>query len=105
MQAHAKFLCEILSDLRFFNTDNGSDEIIGDLLQRGSTRPQKFRTYRVQVAHLPRTYHALIFHFFFIGIIYKVYNTVMLLFLREEEWRRTLFGKMDEESGNRIALQ
>ena len=37
--------------------------------------PRKPRTYRVLMTHLSRTYHALNFACYFVGIIYIVYNT------------------------------
>ena len=45
--------------------------------------PRKPRTYRVLMAHLSRTYHALNFAFNYIGIIYIVYNTREIVDLQD----------------------
>ena len=48
---------------------------------------RKPRTYRVLTTHLSRTYHALNFARYFIGIIYIVYNTGEMIYV----WERRPF--------------
>ena len=56
-------------------------------------RYRKSRTYRVLIAYLSRTYHALNFADVFVGIIYIVYNTeeMMVFYLKDDAKIQKIF--------------
>ena len=75
---HISYICcDFAPDLEYCRMTNHKQII--------STRDRKSRTYHALISHLSRTYHALNFACIFVGIIYVVYNTEELVFLREKD--------------------
>ena len=61
---------------KLFNYDafrGCSEGVVG--MQNTLKDPRKTRTYLALITYLSRTYHALNFACYFVGIIYYVYNT------------------------------